>query len=294
MTRVADGISLPFKPRDEILIFEDGSCAKGFSPRRDICPADIVELIQQVERDLAVEAERFLKLLRWRQNFDANSELITSKTLYWRVGEGEYPLAPLESGSSPTVSSMFGMHWSEDHSEDLQTLWALRNYVEPLGHTLLREAASLAASSPRSAILIMVAALETAIKVHISNVAKQTAWLMQEVSSPPVHKILRYYVPLIHENSGKDMNFWSKVTPSIVKVQKLIELRNKVAHTGIIPEEAGSIFDALELVSDFLYLLDVLEGHDWARSLISHELRNALGWPPPKEDRFLLALNEYY
>jgi hypothetical protein len=295
MTRVADGISLPFKPRDEILIFEDGTCAKGFSPRRRICPADIVELIQHVECDLVSEADRFLRLLRWRQNFDAESQLISSSSLYWRVGDAvEYHLVPLENNSTTTVSGMFGMHWSEEHSADLQALWSTKNHAEPLGHALLREAATLASSSPRSSILIMVAALETAIKVHISKVAPQTSWLMQEVPSPPVFKILRDYIPLIHNNSGFDMNFWSKVNPSIKKAQKLIEIRNKVAHTGNIPPDAGSIFDALELVSDFLYLLDVLDGHDWAKSHVNYELRNAFGWPAPKELRLSITISEGY
>lgn len=82
------------------------------------------------------------------------------------------------------------------------------------------------------------------------------------------------------------------VKPFIKKVQKLIELRNKVAHTGKIPEDAAPIHDNLELVSDLLYLLDVLAGHDWAKSLASHELRKALDWPNPTHGRITVVITE--
>ncbi len=296
MLRVADGISLPFKPKDEILIAEDGSCKKGFSPRRHMCPSDITKLIETVESDLASQTDRFLKLLRWRQCIDAPGEVVRHRTLYWRVGEGEYPIVPLDGGPSQqiTVQGMFGIHWGEGHSTDLQELWSAKDFTEPLGHTLVREAAALASESPRSSILIMTAALETAVKMHVSCIAPDTAWLMQEIPSPPIFKVLRDYIPLIHRKRGKELGFWDKVKPFITKTQKLIELRNKVAHTGKIPENAGPIHDDLVLVSDFLYLLDVLDGHEWAKSLVSYELRKALDWPNPKDGRITITITEGY
>lgn len=296
MIRVADGVSLPYKPKDEILIAEDGSCAKDFSPRRHLCPSDIANLIEHVESDLASKANRLFKLLRWRQCCDAPGEVLKHYALYWRVDEGDYPHAPLNGGPSRqiTVQGMFGIHWSEEHSTDLQKLWIAKDIMEPLGHTLLREAAALSTESPRSSILIMTAALETAVKTHISRIVPETAWLMEEIPSPPIFKILGHYVPLIHRNCGKELDFWDNVKPSINKVRKLIELRNKVAHTGKIPENAGPIQDDIVLVSDFLYLLDVLDGHEWAKSLISLELRKTLGWPDPKDGRITIKITEGY
>lgn len=296
MLRVADGISLPFKPKDEILIGEDGTCKEGFHPRRYLCPPDISQLIELVESDLASKTDRFLKLLRWRQGIDAPGEVVRHRTLYWRVGEGEYPIAPLDGGPSQQIElqGMFGIHWDGEHSTDLQELWSATGLTEPLGHALVREAAALASESPRSSILIMTAALETAVKMHISHIAPDTAWLMQEIPSPPIFKVLRDYIPLIHSIRGKEIDFWDKVKPFIKKAQKLIELRNKVAHTGKIPEDAGPIQDDLVLVSDLLYLLDVLDGHEWAKSLASYALRKALDWPSPKDGRFTITIEEGY
>ncbi len=83
--------------------------------------------------------------------------------------------------------------------------------------------------------------------------------------------------------------------PFIKKAQELTEVRNKVAHTGKIPENAGPIYYNLVLVSDLLYLLDVLSGHEWAKSLVSYELRKALDWPYPTYDRITvtMTINHY-
>lgn len=296
MLRVADDISLPYKPKEEVLINDDGQCKYGFSPRRYLCPPDIQQLIENVESELSSQTIKFLKLLRWRQGVDAPGEIIESRTLYWKVGEGDYPLAPLDGGPRHTVvvSGMYGINWDDVESNDLQELWAQDDIAEPLGHTLVREATALATESPRSAILIMTAALETAVKIHISSVAPDTDWLMEEIPSPPIFKILRDYIPLIHYRRGNELTYWVNVKPYIKKVQKLIELRNKVAHTGKIPEDAPPIQENLELVSDLLYLLDVLAGHDWAKSLASHEFRNALDWPSPRHGRITVAITEGY
>lgn len=296
MLRVSDGITLPFQPRDEVLISTDGVFKDGFHPRRHLCPQDIVDLIERAESELASSANRFLKLLRWRQAIDSPGEFIRHQSLYWRVDDGEYHLCPLDGGPSQEleVPAMYGIHWEEEHQHAFQEIWSANDLIEPLGHTLLREAVTLASESPRSAILIMAAALETAIKMHISRIAPDTAWLMQEVSSPPIFKILRDYIPIIHLVRGNELDYWDKVKPFIKKIQTLIELRNKVAHTGKIPEDASPINDDLVLVRDILYLLDVLDGHDWAKSLVSHAFRKALNWPNPSEGRLVIRLKLGY
>jgi len=292
MVRVADGTKLPLLSRGETLIAADGTFAKNFHPRRCLCPEYILELIQRAEGELALRVDRFLKLLRWRQGIDAPGEIVKHRSLYWRVGEGDYPCAPLDGEHSREfeVPAIFGIHWAQHHKNDLDELWSAGDQAEPLGHALLREAAMLSSDSPRSAILIMTAALETAAKMHISHVAPDTSWLMEEVASPPMFKILRDYIPKLHISQGRNMDFWKEIKPLIKKSQKLIEIRNKVAHTGHIPEEAGQIQDYLVVVSDLLYVLDVLAGHEWAKSLVSYPLRKSLDWPAPKEGRVTMRI----
>jgi hypothetical protein len=294
MLGVADGIDLPFQPNGEILIAEDGSCTEGFSPRRDLCPSDISSLIKRAESELAQHIDRFLNLLRWRQGIDAPGEVVKHRTLYWRIGGGEYLCAPSEVDEETVVLTMFGIQWDGERSTALQEIWSVKDMTEPLGHTLIREAANLVSESPRSAILMMTAALETAIKMHISHFAPDTAWLMREIASPPIFKILRDYIPAIHHAKGKEIDFWDKVKPFIKKVQTLVEVRNKIAHTGKIPEGSGPIQNDILLVTDMLYALDVLNGHEWAKARVSYEFCNALGWPYSNDGRGTITIASSY
>ena len=69
---------------------------------------------------------------------------------------------------------------------------------EPLGHILLKEAGIIDKKSLRSLIMIMTAALEAAIKIHIGKITPDTNWLMEKTPSPPMHKMSREYLPLLH------------------------------------------------------------------------------------------------
>jgi hypothetical protein len=185
---------------------------------------------------------------------------------------------------------MLGLKWGDEYDSELRQLWSTNALIEPLGHTLLHEACSLAVESPSGAILIMVAAVETSIKTHISRVAPDTAWLMEELQSPPIFNVLRDYIPWVHQRRGEDMSFWTLVWPAIKKIKKLIEVRNKVAHTGKIPEDAEPVRAYLQVVSDILYLLDVLDGHEWAKQRVSHSARKLLEWPNPNNQRIMATI----
>ena len=297
MLRVTDDISLPYFRNGEIRLGKDGGFDKSFHPRRYLCPSDIVTLIERAESHLWEETNRFLKLLRWRQGVDSPNEMIENTSLYWKAAagaeEGNFPLAPLSGGGPSNVIEMHNVrwiHWAEQDKADLQMLWLNPQTTEPLGHELIREAGTLVAGSPRSAILIMTAALETAVKMHIGRVAPDTAWLMEELPAPPIFKILRDYIPTIHQSRGLDMTFWEVLRPVVKRTQKLVEVRNKVAHTGKIPEIADSIHDDLQLVSDLLYILDVLEGQEWAKTQVSDSIRKALEWPDPENGRIIVRM----
>lgn len=292
MHRVSDEVSLPYEVDKKIYIDKDGRCRENYSPRRNLCPADIQKLLETAETEMVAETVKFLRLLRWRQGIDAPAEIVEHYSLYWTTKDKKYPLAPLSNNEFVAQGST-NLRWENEDCINLHDLWAKEDIAEPLGHTLVREAKTLAPESPRSAILILTTALETAVKMHISDIAPDTAWLLENVPSPPLFRILRDYIPLVHQQIGNNLDYWDAVKPHIKRVQQLVELRNKVAHTGKIPIEAEPIAGYLELVSDLLYLLDVLAGHDWAKSLASYEFCKSLDWPDPIHQRFTILFKAH-
>src|SRR5688572_22234927 len=68
---------------------------------------------------------------------------------------------------------------------------------EPLGHELLCEAWYQKNESPRSALVIGIAAAETGLKEFVSNLMPDTNWLLANVPSPPLIKMLQDFLPLV-------------------------------------------------------------------------------------------------
>ncbi len=279
-TRVAENLGLPFEYNAETLIDAQGRYTDGLPLRLYYCPDDVRKLINEVHDELRAKATRFIELLRWRQGVNGPSQSINCGTLYWSPDESRYHATPY--GEKPTdqvLDSIYGIRWTEENAKQLRDLWVESDSQEPLGHALWREADSLASTSPRSAILIVATALETAVKVHISRLAPKTSWLLEEAPAPPVHKMLGKYIPTLHNMDHQQLKDWEKLRSSFTSVQRLFEVRNKVAHTGSIPPEAKPVKEYLTLVHDLLCLIDSLEGYEWAKEYASHEFRKKLGWP---------------
>jgi hypothetical protein len=160
---------------------------------------------------------------------------------------------------------------------------------EPLAHELLREAAVALAGSPRSALLLTATALETGVKAHAAKLVPHAGWLLSEMPSPPIYKMWKDYLPNIHASTG--LVDWAKLKSLSKAAQKLAQYRNALTHAGKMPEEAlAALPDLMNSVSDMLYVLDVLEGHQWAKECVGHKTRTLLGWPNPRRKRYLVQV----
>lgn len=154
----------------------------------------------------------------------------------------------------------------------------------------MREAKALECNSPRSSFLIATAALEVGVKAYVSHVSPDTSWLLSELPSPPISKILRAYVPELQKNHGRPLEYRNKLRPWFNRVEGHATTRNRLIHTGKIKITSGELNSYLQDVSDLLYLFDVLRGHEWAKQNLSYTLRNVLGWPPSRRTRFKVTM----
>jgi len=144
------------------------------------------------------------------------------------------------------------------------------NLAEPFAHELWREAWGLRLAHPRSALLIGVSALEVGIKHHIAKVVPDAEWLILELQSPPVHRLLNEYVPAVH-----DLDEGSLLTAEEKSLlRKSIERRNRITHAGDQTVDEQMLDNALHLIRGLLRRLDALRGHTWA----------ALELPPAMHD----------
>src|SRR5262249_16961684 len=135
---------------------------------------------------------------------------------------------PRTSGGAPSSA---GIHWSARDEETFTELWKDEAAAEPFAHELLREAMGLLGHSPRSALLMTATAVETGVKDHIARLLPKASWLMQKLPSPPVFRILRDYLPELHEGSTM-VSDWKALLPLWKVCEKLGEARNSLTHTG--------------------------------------------------------------
>lgn len=297
VTTISSAITLPLYSNvypNKCVIDENGYCQKGFTLKRFMCPDDIQELINSAETELYNKMNDLLGLIVWSQGIHVNASF-DKGTLFWGENDKDkFFLVPMNLNQQEfSVFLSEDITWEEQDRKVLSESWE-KNLRIPLSHILAREATVLIEYHPRSAILMLVSALETGIKTHISKLSPDTEWLLENLPSPPIDKIFKNYIPLLYAKCGRAIEFQQELKSLTKQIKEIIEVRNKIAHTGKLPENIGNIYQMLQSVFDILYLLDLLDGNQWAKELVSSELMQRLSWDSTKEKIYVSEIREDY
>ena len=292
-------IKLPLVKNNQVRIDAEGNVAEGFSVPFELYPADLQTLCDDVSRELSDGVLRFFKLLRWQQEIDAPHDVFGDfkPALYWKVSGETYSIVGFRRQGGNTIRSPAGITWTDEDERDFTALWVDPSAEEPLAHELLREAKAALTASPRSALLMTATALETGVKTHIAKLVPDARWLLSEMPSPPIHKMLRKYLPELHQKRGTALANWAKLKPLFKDAENLAEHRNDLTHTGDMPGEVHAALPKLiNSVSDLLYILDVLEGRDWAKQCVGlhsvgNKIAQELGWPRGTRKRYFATIS---
>jgi hypothetical protein len=135
----------------------------------------------------------------------------------------------------------------------------------PLGHILFREAWRNREANHRSALVMGVAAAETGVKEFIGRVAPETAWLVEELPSPPLYKILKDYLPML-KSTARGFETVPLIEAAWIRALQLaVEKRNMVVHGRKLELDRGWIEATLRIVCNLLYFLDYHAGNEWAQ-----------------------------
>ena len=132
---------------------------------------------------------------------------------------------------------------------------------EPLARQVFREAWSQLAGNPRSALVIGVSAAEMAVKSLIGALIPDAKWVVDELQTLPVGKMLRKFLPTLPVKAR-----WADGRPitlpnSLIKmVEKAFELRNRVAHVGASPPSRQELAKMLRAIDNLLWFLRCIFG----------------------------------
>ncbi len=276
-------IKLPYVKHGQEQISADGTMREGFSLPFESYPDGLKILCDEARGLLLSVITRFVKLLIWNLRLEAPPNFIQTHALYWQIEKGTYSGVGLKRQSIEALSPP-GITWDENDQEELRLLWDSKA-DEPLAHELLREARALSDSSPRSALLILATAVEIGVKAYIMLTAPQTVGLVDTMPSPPIYKLFKDYLPSLHDHVGKQVPWWTTLKNLFTSCQKLFDDRNVLTHGRSTSVDSTKLAAYIGTASDLLYILDVLQGHIWARGYVRPETRKKLGWPGPRHPR---------
>jgi hypothetical protein len=262
---------------------EDGSLNSGarLPLPTELLPANVQSFVNQIREQLHGAVRQVVDVIRWRGGVPGPPDPITSR---WRSAEWS-----LDGDSWHVLPSSFGFVirgsqrvWIDaDTHEALQSLLRASD-SEPTGHVLFREAWELRNKHLRSALLTGVAAMEVGFKDFAADLVPDAEWLLVNVATPPVVRMLREFLPKIRVHA----RICDKVLPPPKSILDLLErgvgLRNQVAHAGARRPTVETVETVLLAIEDVLWLLDYYRGHEWAWWHMRPETRAGLApdWNP--------------
>jgi hypothetical protein len=259
--------------------WEDLTAERTIKPNHTIpmklMPQALQDDSRKVFEALSSETNRVVRLLRWRYAADMEYRPIAFSQFLWSLGDHVWHPMPhmteIKWGLGVT-----NLPSARDVQQEVGRLLAA-DLREPFAHVLFGEAWQQRHDNPRSAIVMGISAAEVGFKKFASQIAPVTAWLMENVPSPPLQSMIWGYLPELLDMLPPQSRRLrpprdNKDRPSGVVAKALVDgvaIRNKVVHSGGESVKGETVERVLKGVADLLWLLDFFQGQEWALGHVS-------------------------
>lgn len=258
---------------------EVGNWPAGFVPGTpnsylfDFYPREMQDFCTTTAEGLKDHIRAFFGLLRWRLHDDisAGDHISPGKVEWSDDGHAWHELRRRGSLSGRILPQI---RLSPQVNGILDDLVHTKT-KEPLGRDIWHVAVN---TDPRTAVILAVTAVEGEVKRLINEVVPESEWLVANLPSPPIVRLIKTYLPTIISIPSKQL------PPSRLMrtLEEAINLRNSFVHGGF--QASGgwavasdlspqSVEKFLEASSDLLWLFDLYRGHTWAVSYLSEETK---------------------
>jgi hypothetical protein len=257
-------IKLPYPVSSSTSIDRNGNIPENWHIPLSIMPTKFQELSRSVSNKLSGLAHKFIKTLRWTQGAAGPHSPFSHVGFQWSNDKVHWNTMPSEFYASLEV--LVGLDVRPDAIRRVEEIGACGE-EEPFAHELMREAFDIAATNPRSALLIGCSALETALKEYLNLVVPNSYIILEEVPSPPVLKIMQEIIPRLYKQLKVSDSAFALKEHDKKLAKNWVHQRNKIAHGAKIRVDVDRVRMFLRFVRKILYQLDACRGHAWAVSL---------------------------
>jgi hypothetical protein len=241
-------------------------------------PAGLQQFVTRTRREMHTRYNSTYRLLRWR-HFDemiAGSDPPQGK-LCWSLDRASWSHfeTDLKLGGYPRPT----LRLEKDMQVHLQE-FVDAGEGEPLGRQMWHRALN---SPGPIALILAVSAVEIETKKAIAQLIPRSDWLVRELPTPPVVRLIRELLPALGGLAAK----YAAPAPLLKSLERAIHSRNRTLHVGptsgdwddAAPLDTRSLLEVLVATSDALWLLDVYRGHEWALALLSNATRQDMSLP---------------
>ncbi|MEK6333473.1 MAG: hypothetical protein AABM67_00895 [Acidobacteriota bacterium] len=219
--------------------------------------------VESVTSEVYEYLDNFIRILRWRGNGSGpNRPVQRTGGIKWSLDKKAWHWLPEKS--RPTKFEHTSMlHTTDEVRSDVEHFVAT-GIDESLGHELLYEAWHQRTESPRSALILAIAAAEVGLKYCIATLVPNSLWLATNVPSPPIVKMLLDYLPTLPAKCTVNGKVLPPPSELVETLKKGVRLRNQVIHSKTEPLEHDTLREILLAVQSLLWILDYYSGFEWA------------------------------
>jgi hypothetical protein len=245
---------------------------------RECMPVAFQNYTQRIEDSVADGVMRFHGLLRWRCALDGPEPLGTDGwPMEWSTDGEAWHFMPFTVGEF--VSRVRDtLVFNQEGHDALQCLVNTPDLDldEPVYRELHREAVELQETSPRSSLVLAVAAAEIAIKTICDELGDGSTSLLEGKNAPPAVTLYRdnlAKLPVLNTVRG------SAVAPPehvLKSLEKAVSARNNLVHRGSKPLDQSSLNGKLNDIRDLLLLVDYYRGFAWAFDQMTETTRDEM------------------
>lgn len=242
-------------------------------PNLNYFPEYFGSFVNQLSVELSEAIKMTIHNLRWLCDIRGKHNPFSHMDFLFSVDKKNwYPMPDSHSMEMEILSPKLSLNKKiEETINELLT----NKTIEPVYHSLYREAWELKSYNPRSSLIIAITSVEVAVKNLIVKIVPETTWLIFNIQSPPIYNIFVDYLPKLSIDS--DIKLLLPPKSIIDKLRIWITQRNELTHLGKEKLSGVKLKEMLLAVKDILHIIDYNCGHEWSLNYVREETLLELG-----------------
>jgi hypothetical protein len=228
-----------------------------------LLPEPFISFVNQVEGELSDYVKRTINILRWRCGVGGGHNPFSHVSSQWSLDGQNWESLP--STLKMDISGDKVLIFTKDTLSEIE-FQLNRGLNQPLGRELYLEAWEQRHQNPRSSLIVGIAAAETGLKHCISSCVPDAKWLIENVASPDLVKMLSGYLPLLPTKNRVNKNVFAPGSYIYETLRKGVYMRNEIVHGKGISINHETLKEILLVIRNVLWILDYCSGYDWALS----------------------------